>query len=134
MRTSCVKNGLVVTVILLFVGVAVQPAIAQPDIKKDDKPEQEIETEPSELLWKTYRNCKITGVFWHIRWPPPLSRNLFTFVVIIPYFESCELSGDKGTYSISQIIGFGFIGKINISYIPHIPHNIDGHLLLCIFK
>jgi hypothetical protein len=123
------KNILtVVGITILFLGVGIQPAIAEGLSYINN------EYQPSKLLWKTYTNCKITGVFWNIRWPPPLSRNLFAFVVIIPYFKSCELSGYKGTYSISQIIGFGFIGNIQHSYVPHIPSNIDGRLLFCIFK
>ena len=131
-----VYRFLIVGVIVLFIGVGIQPAIAiaQPYLKKDDKSEQEIETELSELLWKTYRNCIINGVFWKNPWPPPFPRNLFAFVFVCPYFVSCELSGHKGTISISQIIGFGFIGKIHVSYVPHIPSSIDGHLLFCIFK
>ena len=37
MRTCCVKNGLVMVVILLFVGVAVQPAIAVNPIYSDNE-------------------------------------------------------------------------------------------------
>ena len=37
MRTSCVKNGLVVGVLLLFVGVAVQPSIAVNPISTDNE-------------------------------------------------------------------------------------------------
>jgi hypothetical protein len=131
MKINMLRKGLAVAVILLFLGVGVQPAIAAIQSNLNNEFQQE---KPSKLVWKTYRNCKITGVFWNIRWPPPLPRNHFAFVVIIPYFESCELSGNKGTYSISQIIGFGFTGKIQINYVPHYPSHIDGHLLFCIFK
>ena len=37
MKTSCVKNGLAVGVILLFIGVAVQPAIAVNPISSDNE-------------------------------------------------------------------------------------------------
>ena len=67
MRTSCVKNSLVIVVILLFIGVAVQPSIAtvQPE-KIDVKPKnylfQTIDDEKEILRGinvKDYKNCKI---------------------------------------------------------------------------
>ncbi len=45
MRTFCVKNALVMIVILLFVGVAVQPSIAT--VK------QEVDVEPKDYLFQT---------------------------------------------------------------------------------
>ena len=42
MRTSCVKNGLVMVVILLFVGVAVQPGIAVNLISTDNEEDCDI--------------------------------------------------------------------------------------------
>ena len=118
----------VVGITILFLGVGIQPAIAEGLSHINN------EYQPSKLFWKTYRNCNITGVFWNNRWPPPLSRNQFVFVFVCLYFVSCELSGHKGTISINQIIGFGFTGKIHFSYVPHIPSDIDGHLLFCIFR
>ena len=37
MRISCVKNSLVVSIILLFVGIAIQPAIAVNPISYDNE-------------------------------------------------------------------------------------------------
>ena len=39
MRTSCVKNGLIIVVILLFIGVAVQPSIIADDEPRDSPKE-----------------------------------------------------------------------------------------------
>ena len=47
MRTSFVKNGLVMVVILLFIGVAVQPSIATV------QQEEEINTKPKDYLFQT---------------------------------------------------------------------------------
>ena len=46
-RTCCVKNGLAVGVILLFIGIAVQPCVATV------KSEKEINVEPKDFLFQT---------------------------------------------------------------------------------
>ena len=42
MRTYCLKNGLVVGVILLFIGIAIQPAIAVNPISTDNEDDCDI--------------------------------------------------------------------------------------------
>ena len=128
-----ISKALAVATILLFLGVGIQSAIAE-ELSHIDN-----EYQPSKLFWKTYMNCNITGEFWINWWPPwflelLILRNQFAFVFICLNFVSCELSGHKGTISISQIIGFGFTGKIHISFDSDFPSNIDGHFLFCIFR
>ena len=54
MRTSCIKNGLVVGVILLFIIVAVQPSIATVQLEKIDVEYVEITTEICGLAGKNH--------------------------------------------------------------------------------
>jgi hypothetical protein len=56
MRTSCVKNGLAVGVILLFVGIAVQPVIIA-DVT--------IESDNSELVEITVEICEVGKAYNH---------------------------------------------------------------------
>ena len=56
MRTSCVKNGLVMVVILLFIGVAVQPVIIA-DVS--------IESDNSELVEITVEICEVDKAYNH---------------------------------------------------------------------
>ncbi len=49
MRTSCVKNGLVVGVILLFIGIAFQPAVAVNPISADNEEDCSICPKVSKL-------------------------------------------------------------------------------------
>ncbi len=49
MRTSCVKNGLVVAIVLLFIGVAVQPSIAVNPIPSDNEEDCDICPKSSSL-------------------------------------------------------------------------------------
>jgi len=56
MRTSCVKNGLVVAIVLLLVGVAVQPVIIA-DVS--------IESDKSEMVEITVEICEVDRAYNH---------------------------------------------------------------------
>ena len=127
-RTIC--KTLAVAVILIFIGMGIQPSVAV-------QPETEIEQEPSGLLWGTYRNCEIDGELvagTNMIWPPPFPLCGFISLVVIGFkFSTCKLSGHKGIIPVKAVIGFGFIGEILPSYQPRDKASIYGHLLFCIY-
>jgi len=124
MNQRIICKTLAVAVIILFLGLVIQPSVAV-------QPEVEIESEPSGLLWGTYRNCEIDGEYWGMIWP--LWIRFFSLVVFNIGFTSCRLSGDKGTIKVRSVLGFGFVGEIFPSFDPRTRGSISGSLLFCIY-
>ena len=133
MKQKLICKGLAVAVIILFLGLAIQPSVAvQSETEIEIESEQDIVSEPSGLFWGIYRNCHIRGNHDGTMWPL-LDRSGFVFFVS-GSFWSCELYGDKGTIPVNKVRGFGFTGWITQPFVSHSYGEIDGHLLFCIYR
>jgi len=121
------RKIIIVAVILLFLGVGINPAIAIIHTEEDS----------SGLFWGTYRNCHISEEFgFTLIYPFLRSRyihNDFALILIVTGLSSCKLSGAKGDIAVSKIIGFGFTGSIRLTPDPREPDTIEGDLVFCIY-
>ena len=141
MNRNIFSKGLAVAVIVLFIGLAIQPSVAvQPETEIDIEPEQDIVSEPSGLLWGTYKDCEIYGEFWvngfyMLRYMlfTLLFRSSFIAIFSIWGLNSGTLNGAKGEVDVHSVIGFGFTGDITPCVTSRDPGVIDGHLQFCMY-
>ena len=100
MRTCCVKNGLVVVVILLLVGVAVQPVIAVNPISTDNEGDCSICPKVSNLDGITTLKKINKEYVSDLSWDFPIIRGILKIIGIL--FENIS-------YALFIIVlGWGF--------------------------
>jgi hypothetical protein len=131
------KNGLVVGIIIMLVGVCDLSSVSSKNVIVSNEKIEECNIvsidnlEPKGLLWGTYINCRIYGDNFNCY--PFEVDGYAPFIFDFDINTYVILDGFKGERFVLGFIGFGFRGIIKPPINEAIPGYIDGELDFCIW-